>query len=296
MILRALFLWIGLAASAVAQEMPQPLSDKVSDFAGVLDATEEGRIDRALQALRDETGVHMVVVTMATLDEHGGAGRRLEDYAKALFNAWGVGDAQRNDGILMLVVTGPREARIALGAGYDAVYDGRAARVLTTAVLPEFRAGRLAGGIEAGIASARERLVVPFQAGRPVTLTEGFEPEGGAFGTIAPWAAGAAGIGGLLSLVLWRARARRTCPKCGEQTLTRTREVITPSSRLSSGSGIEHMICDSCGFTDRQTFTIRATSRDRSRRSGGGGGGSGGGRSGGFGGGRSSGGGASGKW
>lgn len=295
MILRAVFLWLCLTASAVAQEMPQPLSDKVSDFAGVLDATEEGRIDRALQALRDETGVHMVVVTMATLDEHGGAGRRLEDYAKSLFNAWGVGDAKRNDGILLLVVTGPREARIALGAGYDAVYDGRAARVLTTAVLPEFREGRLAGGIEAGITSARERLVVPFKVGRPVSLTEGFEPEGGAFGTVAPWAAGAGGIGGLLSLILWRARARRTCPKCGEQTLTRTREVITPPSRLASGSGIEHMICDSCGFTDRRTFTFRATSRgDRSRsgRSGGGGGGS----SGGFGGGRSSGGGASGKW
>ena len=294
MILRALFLWLGLSAAAVAQELPQPLTDKVSDFAGVLDATEEGRIDRALQALRDETGVHMVVVTMATLGQHGGEGRRLEDYAKSLFNAWGVGDAKRNDGILLLVVTGPREARLALGSGYDAVYDGRAARVLTTAVLPEFRAGRLAGGIEAGITSARERLVVPFQEGRPVTLTEGFETEGGTFGSIAPWAAGAGGLGGVLSLFLWRFRARRTCPKCGEQTLTRTREVISPAGTLSSGNGIEHMICESCGFTDRRTFTIRATMRGDRSRSGRGGGGSG--RSGGFGGGRSSGGGASGKW
>ena len=294
MILRVLALWLGLTATAVAQDLAQPISDTVSDFAEVLDATEEGRISRALQALRDETGVQMVVVTMSTLEAYGSGGRRLETYAKDLFNAWGIGAAERNDGILLLVVTEAREARIALGAGYDAVYDGRAARVLSTAVLPEFREGRMAAGIEAGITSARERLVVPFLEGRPVGLTDGFAPEAGAIEALTPWLIGGGGIGGILALVLWRSRARKTCPKCGALTLERTREVIDPAGILSSGTGIEHRICSSCGFTDRHTFTIRATSggsRIGSRL-----GGSGGGRSGGFGGGRSSGGGASGKW
>lgn len=292
MILRVLALWLGLTATAVAQELPAPVSDTVSDFAEVLDATEEGRIGRALQALRDETGVQMVVVTMATLEAHGGEGRRLEAYAKDLFNAWGVGAAGRNDGILLLVVTGPREARIALGAGYDAVYDGRAARVLSTAVLPEFREGRLAAGIEAGIASARERLVLPFLEGRPVGLTDGFAPETGLGEAAAPWLIGGGGIGGILALILWRSRARRKCPKCGALRLERTREVIVPPGMLSTGSGIEHRICSSCGHTDRETFTLRGTAVGGrlGLRSGGGSG------RGGFGGGRSSGGGASGKW
>jgi uncharacterized protein len=299
MILRAIAVFFSLTIAAGAQTLPQPLSDTVSDFAAVLDATEEGRIQRALETLQAETGVQMVVVTMPSIAVYGGVGQRLDSYAKALFNAWGVGSADRNDGILMLVVTDDREVRIALGAGYDAVYDGRAARVLSTAVLPEFRAGHLAGGIEAGIASSRERLVAPFQLGQPVSLTEGFEPESDGTSSL-PWVTGFGGIGGLLAYGIWRGkRARRTCPSCGAQTLTRTNEVISPAGLFSSGTGMEHLTCTSCGFNDRKSYTIRPTSRSRDDddSSFGGRSSSGGrGRSGGFGGGRSSGGGASGKW
>lgn len=301
MILRTIALFLVLTFAAGAQTLPEPRSDTVSDFAAVLDATEEGRIERALQQMRDETGVQMVVVTMPSLDVYGGAGQRLDAYAKALFNAWGVGGADRNDGILMLVVTEAREVRIALGSGYDAVYDGRAARVLSTAVLPEFREGRLAGGIEAGIASARDRLVAPFLAGQPVTLAEGFEPEGRGQGSSSlPWVGGIGGIGGLLAFGIWRSsRARRTCPSCGAQTLNRTNEVISAPGFFTSGTGMEHLTCTSCGFNDRKTYSIRSTSRSRDDDddSSFGGRSSGGSRSsGGFGGGRSSGGGASGKW
>jgi uncharacterized protein len=296
MILRVLALLFAFSSAVAAQSLPQPVSDTVSDFAAVLDATEEGRIQRALQQVRDETGVQMVVVTMPSLAVYGGAGMRLDAYAKALFNAWGVGGADRNDGIMMLVVTDDREVRIALGSGYDAVYDGRAARVLSTAVLPEFREGRLANGIEAGITSARDRLITPFLAGQPVSLTDGFAEEGGV-GSALPIIGGIGGFGALLAFGIWRGvQSRRKCPKCGKFTLTRTKEVITPAGMFSSGTGLEHLNCSSCGHTDRRTYTIRtSSSRDRDRGSTLGS--SGGGRSsGGFGGGRSSGGGASGKW
>jgi uncharacterized protein len=297
MILRVLALLFAFSSAVAAQSLPQPVSDTVSDFAAVLDATEEGRIQRALSQIRDETGVQMVVVTMPSLAVYGGAGMRLDAYAKALFNAWGVGGADRNDGIMMLVVTGDREVRIALGSGYDAVYDGRAARVLSTAVLPEFRAGRIAGGIEAGITSARDRLITPFLAGQPVSLSDGFteESEGG---SALPVIGGIGGFGALLAFGIWRGiRSRRKCPKCGKPSLTRTNEVITPAGMFTSGTGLEHLTCSSCGHTDRRTYTIRmSSSRDRDRDSSFGSGSSGGSSSGGFGGGRSSGGGASGKW
>lgn len=294
MFLRALglALTLCLAVPATAESLPEPLSDSVSDYAGILDPGDEARIAQQLQALRDQTGVHMVVVTMAEIAAHGGEGMRLDAYAKALFNAWGIGDPARNDGILLLVVTGPREARIALGSGYDAVYDGRAARVLSTAVLPEFREGRIAGGIEAGIVSARERLVAPFLEGRPVTLTEGFrEP---ASERDLSWLLGLGGVGGIAAFGFWRMRAARRCPNCGSDTLERTNEVIDPPTAVSSGTGILHVTCRNCGFNDRKTYAVnrsRLSSLTRSSRSG-----PSGGRSGGFGGGRSSGGGASGRW
>lgn len=297
MILRAVLLVGLLALPAVAQELPAPLSDTVSDFAGVLPAEDEARIARQLDQIRAETGVQMVVVTMDRTETYGGAGSRIDAYAKALFNAWGVGDAGRNDGILFLVAVEDRVTRIALGSAYDAVYDGRAARVLDTAVLPALREGRIADGVSAGVESARYRLITPFLAGKPVTVAEGF-PESGAGTTL--WAAGLAALAAVFVFggrAVWRSRKR--CPKCGEPTLVRQNEVLTAATRHMTGNGIRHMSCRSCGFVDRERYLIPAVSDrdengDDDRSSGGSSGG--GSSSGGFGGGSSSGGGATGKW
>ena len=297
----AFTLAIFLSAPVLAQDLPQPSSDTVSDFADVLDATAEGRISRLLAELRETTGVQMVVVTVPGLAAQGGAGMRMEDYGKALFNAWAVGGAERNDGIMLLLDTEAREARLALGAGYDPVYDGRAARVLSTAVLPPLRAGNFAEGIEAGVASARDRLIAPFLAGTPVSLTDGFEspddPSGGLNMIL-----GVGAVVGVAGFGFWRSRRnRKTCPNCGALTLERTREVIQPPSRSETGVGMQHLTCSACGFNDHKSYPISWSSREgresRSTFSGNrssGGSSSGSGR--GFGGGRSSGGGASGKW
>jgi uncharacterized protein len=296
MFIRVLAVALTLAAPVFSQTLPDPLSDTVSDFADVLDATEEGRISRLLIETRETTGVHMVVVTMPGIASQGGAGMRMEDYGKALFNAWGVGAADRNDGIMLLLDTEGREARIALGAGYDPVYDGRAARVLSTAVLPPLRDGNYAAGIEAGVASARERLITPFLAGTPVSVTDGFEtPDSGSGGLSTLVGAGA--VAGLAGFGFWRnRRSRKTCPRCGALTLERTREVIQRPSSTESGVGMLHQTCSSCGFNDHKSYPIGRSARSSSRFGSFGGGRSSGGGKGGFGGGRSSGGGASGKW
>lgn len=297
MFLRSLAIALVFASPVLAQDLPQPQSDTVSDFADVLDATAEGRISRLLVEMRDATGVQMVVVTVPGIASQGGAGQRIEDYGKALFNAWGVGGAERNDGIMLLLDTQAREARIALGAGYDPVYDGRAARVLSTAVLPPLRAGNYAEGIEAGVVSARERLIAPFLAGIPVSVTDGFEsPDTGSESLTGLLGAGA--VAALGAFGIWRnRRKRRTCPNCGAVTLDRSNEVIQPPSRSDAGVGMQHLTCSSCGFNDHKSYPVSWSSREgrqsrglSSRGDSSSSGGSG------FGGGRSSGGGASGKW
>jgi uncharacterized protein len=297
MFLRFVALALTLAAPALAQDFPAPLSDTVNDFADVLDATEEGRISRLLSDTRAETGVQMVVVTLPGLAAQGGADRGIEAYGKDLFNAWGVGGAGRNDGILLLLDTKAREARIALGAGYDAVYDGRAARVLSTALLPLLREGRIADGIEAGVASARDRLIAPFLAGLPVSVSDGFEDADDGSGATA--LLGFAAVAGVAGFGFWRTRRSRiTCPNCGAPTLERSREIIDRPTRTETGTGIQHLTCSACGFVDRKSYPISWSSTEarRDRDGGSGRGGSGRGGSGGFGGGRSSGGGATGKW
>lgn len=252
----ALALW---SPSALAQELPAPPESNVLDLAGVLDATAEARIERLLSETEATTGVEMKVVTMTDIASQGGGSERLEAYAARLFEAWEVGAPDRDDGILIVVTTtDPADARIALGTGYPPVYDDRAARVLGSAVLPAFREGRIPFGIEAGVVSARDRLIVPFLAGTPVTAGEGFPVPTPELPSALPYVLLAAAIvGTVILLVLRNASRMKTCPNCGAQTLTRTFEVIEAPVRSSPGSGIEHLLCKTCGFTDRQIYSLR---------------------------------------
>lgn len=280
--IRMLLLLILLPFGAWAQGMPQPLSDTVSDFAGVLNADEKADLTTTLKKARDETGVQIVVVVMEARASYGGAGQSIETYAKNLFNAWGVGDKTRNDGVMILVARQDREMRIALGAGYDAVYDGLAQRVIDREMLPEFRNNRYSEGIKAGTQAVIDRIARPFASHNPPAKQTDY------------W-----GILGILPVLFWVvlfggiamrrqigdiATGFRACPKCGQKTLSRSRMQLTSATEYSQGTGIQTTRCSNCDYKHEEPYQIARISR--SSRAGGGG----------FGGGRSSGGGASGRW
>ncbi|MCX7288934.1 MAG: TPM domain-containing protein [Rhodobacterales bacterium] len=257
----SLLVVVATTPSVVAQiadvPLPAPLTDSVSDYARVLDATAEARIVRLLEETLADTGVEVRVVTMPDIAVYGGAGLRLEAYAKALLTAWDLDDPDRTDSVLVLVATGPREARIALGDGYEPAYEERAARILSSAILPDLRKGQVAAAIEAGIFLIRDRLIVPFKSGQPPGTDDGFNPDPDNARTLLGFA-GLGGIAGLGMFVFFRSRRmRKTCPQCGSTTLGRSYEVIEPATSRSSGTGLEHRLCTSCGFTDRRTHTIR---------------------------------------
>jgi uncharacterized protein len=272
--------------AAMAQNLPRALTDTVNDFADVIPPAEEARLSSDMTADRDRTGVHVVVVTM-NRKMGARAGEEIEDYATRLFNHWGIGAADRNDGILILVVSGERVVRIALGSGYAAVYDARAVRVIDLSMLPAFRKGRLATGIVAGVQAVQEQLVAPFLAGQPITADEGFPDP---INRIFLWIVGLLGGGTALLFggrAAWAAYVR--CPQCQKPTLSRRNEMVSAATYDNSGHGIRHLHCPSCGYAASEPYTI-AQRRERGRSSGGGG------TRGGFGGGRSSGGGGTGRW
>ncbi|MFN4158289.1 MAG: TPM domain-containing protein [Gemmobacter sp.] len=282
--LALLVLGLGLPLAVLAQTLPAPLSDTVSDFADALPPEVEARIAGALRAGRAETGVHVVLAVIDRRADHGDTGR-LDAFATRSFNAWGIGDPERNDGILILVATGDRELRIALGAGYPAVYDGRAHRVIDSLMLPAFREDRYAEGIEAGVAGVFEHIARPFKEGRQVTETEGFG--GGTDWSLAAFLTLAAGmIAFHLRRGIGDALTRlRACPQCRARRLARRRSVETEPGETTRGQMAEHTTCAACGHDDVRFRAIPSLSEARKSSS-----------SGGFGGGRSSGGGASGRW
>lgn len=283
-ILCAMFLLLW-PLQAVSQALPEPLTDTISDFADLLPPDTEARVTEALIAGRKETGVHVVVVTLTSLAEYGGAGQRIEDYAKTLFNQWGVGDKDRDDGIMILIARDDRAMRIALGSGYDSIWDNNAQRVIDRYFLPAFRADDYAGGIEAGVPATFDLIAAPFVAGNPPPPPP--EPEGdwvdfAAVGAVFAFAAVV--IGTILKTALSDVLVGfKACPKCGKRHLSRHRDVLVAATRSSIGHGTVHTRCSACGYHDSATYTISRVSDNDSS-------------SGGFGGGSSSGGGATGRW
>lgn len=276
-----LFLLFLFPLSVAAQTWPEHRELAVNDYAAIIDDVTEARLRDAIETLRADTGIELTVLTLTSRDDYW-PGASLEDFATGLFNAWGIGNSERNDGILVLVLSGDRDMRIELGAGYSTGYDNTAKRIIDNDFLPAFRQGDYSGGIETGTGAVIEKIALRKAAGQEPVETA---PPGGAIiGT-------AIAVVGLLItlvtalLVFGRPlfdRLRR-CPSCGQRGLHLSRKVIRKPGRKTKGRGEKTLECDGCGYRSVTPYTIAATSDSSSS------GGS-------FGGGSSSGGGASGSW
>ena len=91
-------------------QLPEPRG-YVSDHAQVLDDDWRARIRSVCQDLERKTGVEMVVVTVSTIKPFGSA----NDYATAIYEKWGIGSAQQEHGVLVLVAVQERQAAMTLG-------------------------------------------------------------------------------------------------------------------------------------------------------------------------------------
>jgi uncharacterized protein len=146
----------------------------VADEAGLLDAAARQRVVAIADRCLSDTGVPVVVVTLRSLADHGAAGLSIDAYARDLFDTWEIGHRERNLGVLLLVSAGDRKARIELGAEWGGGKHARAQSIMDTIVVPRFRQGAFAEGIEAGVAAldAMVRNVsVPSRYRSPVSGT-----------------------------------------------------------------------------------------------------------------------------
>ena len=148
--LAAAALWLLLAASALAQPVAVPALDApVVDTAGALDAaTRQRLVERAL-ALQQRKGSQLQVLVVPTT-----GGEPIEAYARRVFDVWRIGRQGVDDGVLLLVALNDRRVRIEPGYGLEgAVPDAVANRIIDEYLVPRFRAGDYAGGIDAASAA-----------------------------------------------------------------------------------------------------------------------------------------------
>ena len=120
----------------------------VNDYDSLLTAAQYATLNTRLHDYEAVTDRQIAIVTVADIAPYPA----VLDYATALGNAWGVGNAQRNDGVVMVVCRPLSQVAIATGLGaQEALPDSVCTRVLRETLLPRFREGDYFGGMQQGV-------------------------------------------------------------------------------------------------------------------------------------------------
>ncbi|KLE33699.1 hypothetical protein AAW01_05115 [Aurantiacibacter gangjinensis] len=145
-----LFAALTLLATPVAAQdydLPPRPDVPVYDGADILSGQTEADLNERLTAYNLETGHAIVIATIPSLD-----GAVLEPYATALFADWGIGGAQRDTGLLLLVSRDDRRMRIEVGYGLHPYFGGiMSGRVINNVITPRFREGDYDAGVTEGV-------------------------------------------------------------------------------------------------------------------------------------------------
>lgn len=135
----------------------------VNDRADVISESRRAELEGFLDQLHTKTGVQFAILTVTTC-----APEEPSAYKTRVFKQWGIGNTERDDGLLMLVAMTERELKFETGYGLEGTLpDGWLSRMYRDLAQPHFKAGNPAEGITAAVLAASQRIA----AEKGVTLT-----------------------------------------------------------------------------------------------------------------------------
>jgi len=137
------------SSAGAFQQFPDP-TGYVNDFAGVLSSQAVYDMEQIARELEQKTGAQVVVVTQENIDDYDPT-----DYANRLFEAWGIGQKGKDNGVLILNVIDTRYIRIEVGYGVEGIItDGTAGEIRDRYIVPFLQKGDYDTGLKNGLAVA----------------------------------------------------------------------------------------------------------------------------------------------
>ncbi len=156
-ILFLLTLW---CLPVLAQQIAVPeLRQQVTDITGTLSTSEQQSLTQQLQDITQKTRAQVAVLIVPSTGDDS-----IEQYATRVFDNWRLGDAKRNDGILIIVAWSDRTVRIQVGYGLEEkVTDALAGDIIRSNMIPAFKQQKLAKGLELAIIALNNQLTSQHQ-------------------------------------------------------------------------------------------------------------------------------------
>lgn len=134
------------AVLAFAQDFPERSNTLVTDYTNTLSPDNKQQLERKLVAYNDSTSTQIAVVILKSTGNYD-----INDYAQQLLRKWGIGQKDKNNGILVVVALGDRKVSIQTGYGAEgAVPDILTQQIIRNDLTPHFKQGDYYGGLDAG--------------------------------------------------------------------------------------------------------------------------------------------------
>lgn len=143
----ALVVLLGLAALSWPVEFPPSPPARVTDLTGTLTDPQRQELEEHLAAFERETTHQIAVLVIPSLE-----GESLEQLAHRIATTWKLGQAGKDNGVLLLIAKADRKLRIEVGYGLEpSLPDGKAGAIIREAIVPRFLQGDFFGGIASGL-------------------------------------------------------------------------------------------------------------------------------------------------
>lgn len=125
---------------------PQDPTRRVHDLANLLNNQQLQAVETICRDVEAKTTAQIAVVTVPSLD-----GRTVDDYGHELFNTWGIGQKDVNNGVLLLVAPNERRLRIEVGYGLEPLLtDSLCGQIRDNQIVPLFKRDDYPRGIQEG--------------------------------------------------------------------------------------------------------------------------------------------------
>jgi uncharacterized protein len=158
-ILAATVLTFFMTAAGAQDFVPvPPLKARVTDLAGMLDASQRTTLENVLKDYEDRTGSQVAVLLVRST-----APEAIEQYGIRVYDEWKLGRKGQDDGVLLLVAKDNppalRRLRIEAGRGVQgSLTDVQSKRILQDVIAPHFRQNDFYGGLAAGVSAITSLL------------------------------------------------------------------------------------------------------------------------------------------
>ncbi len=132
----------------------------VSDYAGVISDNDKAVITSLATEIKKKSGAEIAVLTVETISPYGS----IEEFSIDVAEKWGIGNKEKDNGVLIVLSTGDRIVRIEVGYGLEgALPDGKTGQIIDSYILPLFRQGNFSGGLKNGAVAVASVIAEEYQ-------------------------------------------------------------------------------------------------------------------------------------